>query len=281
MLNFENASRFDSPDELPTAAVNEIDELVGIVCSRGDNRKRMLEHFKWYFARAMGGTSSPSSDESWAQTDLDRYMRQAAKNAPLFIEAFYDACTDLKRDNLAIALPDLARVNRGLAESGYEISPPNLVSRNPHTPVSVPDRVASLTEQARDIIKKSLTESERLLVEGRARPAVQEILWLLESVVTAFQGIETEAGTIQGDYFNKIAGDLQRHHKGKVQEQVLLWIKSFHGFLSSPTGGRVRHGTNLKDDVAIQIDEAWLFCNLTRSYIAYLMAEHERLSGVR
>ena len=173
MLNLDKAWRFESPGELHPGSLNAVDDLVGKICSQGDDRKRMLEHFKWYFARAASSTSSPSSDESWAQTDLDSYMRHAAKNAPLFIEAFYDACADLQTSNPAIAVPEIAHVNRAIAESGYELRLPNLVSRNPYIPVSVPERVASLTEQAQAIVQQSLTESEKLLAEGRARSSMK------------------------------------------------------------------------------------------------------------
>lgn len=46
-----------------------------------------------------------------------------------------------------------------------------------------------------------------------------------------------------------------------------------HGFLSSPTGGGVRHGTQMAVDVSPTLKEAHLYCNLTRSYINYLLAE--------
>ena len=50
-----------------------------------------------------------------------------------------------------------------------------------------------------------------------------------------------------------------------------------HGYLSSPTGGGVRHGTDLGRGVYLDIPEARLFCNLTRSYISFLLAEYENL----
>ncbi len=132
--------------------------------------------------------------------------------------------------------------------------------------------------QAQAIIQQSLKQSEQFLSEGRDRQAVQELLWLLETVSTAFQGLDTGSGTVQGKYFNKIADDLRKHHKGKILEQVLSWVTTLHGFLSSPKGGGIRHGTDLKAAIAIQPNEARLFCNLIRSYITYLMAEHARLS---
>jgi hypothetical protein len=43
---------------------------------------------KDYFAGAASDASSWSSAVSWAESDLDGYMRQEAANAPLFIELF-------------------------------------------------------------------------------------------------------------------------------------------------------------------------------------------------
>jgi hypothetical protein len=177
-------------------------------------------------------------------------------------------------------VPDVAMINRVLSkhEAGYQIQPPDLVSQNPQQAIEVPEKQLSLDQQAQAIIQQSLKQSEQLLSEGRDRQAVQELLWLLESISTAFQGLDTGSGTIQGKYFNKIADDLRRHHKGKILEQVLNWVTTLHGFLSSPTGGGIRHGTDLKTAILIQPNEARLFCNLIRSYISYLMAEHARLS---
>jgi hypothetical protein len=97
-------------------------------------------------------------------------------------------------------------------------------------------------------------------------------------VSTAFQGLNSGEGTIQGKYFNKIVADLQKHNRGTTLDQILAWIITLHGYLSSPTGGGIRHGTDLKAGIATQPDEARLFCNLIRSYITFLLTEHERLS---
>ena len=101
---------------------------------------------------------------------------------------------------------------------------------------------------------------------------------MLETVATAFQGLDTGAGTVQGKYFNKIAEELKKHHKGKILEQVLAWVTTLRCYLSSPTGGGIRHGTDLKAGSMIQPNEARLFCNLIGSYVSYLMAEHARLT---
>lgn len=55
-------------------------------------------------------------------------------------------------------------------------------------------------------------------------------------------------------------------------------MMNLHGYLSSPTGGGIRHGLDLKEGIAVQAVEARLYCNLAKSYITFLVSEHERLS---
>jgi hypothetical protein len=279
MLQFHSAWRFASPGPITEGVRGDFFNLIGKVAGQAE-RQRILEHFKTYFANAAGSTTGWSSSASWAETDLISYMADAAHNAPMFIEAFYDACTSLRLAQPKYGVPDAAMINHVLArhKAGYDIQPPNLVALNPNALIAVPDRAPSLDEQAQEIIQKALKQSEEFLTLGQYRQAVQEILWLLETVSTIFQGLPVGDGTVQGKYFNKIADDLRRYQKGTTFEQVINWATTLHGYLSSPTGGGVRHGASLKAGMAMQENEARLFCNLTRSYITFLLAEHERLS---
>ena len=280
MLKFNGAWRFHPPASVDFKVMNDFSDLIGKIAAQGDLQE-VLEHFKDYFAAAAGMTSSWSSSASWAETDLNSYMNSAAKNAPLFIAAFYDACEALKANHPDFYMPDTAMMNAILLEHGveFEIQPPNLIERGAQAvTITMPDKPMSLDQQAQQIYQQSLQQSEQFLSEGKNRQAVQEILWLLETVSTAFQGLETSEGTVQGKYFNKIAEDLRRHHKGKTLEQVLTWATALHGYLSSPTGGGIRHGADLKSGIAVEPNDARLFCNLIRSYISFLIVEHERLS---
>ena len=155
--------------------------------------------------------------------------------------------------------------------------PPHLLSLDPQQAIHVQEPAPSLDEQAQETIRQSLRQAELLLDEGRPRQAVQEILWLLETVSTAFEGCPTDSGTVQGKYFNKIVKDLRFGNRGKTIEQVLGWVTTLHGYLSSPSGGGVRHGVHLTNAGSLDDAEARLYCNLTRSYIAFLLAEHARL----
>jgi hypothetical protein len=135
MLKFEGAWRFEPPADgalhnsaVPNDFVNDCFELIGKVATQG-SRKAMLEHFKTYFASAAGISDSSSSSVGWAESDLRGYMSEAAANAPLFIEAFYDACEALReRGDPDFFAPDAGMINKLLAshDVGYRIEPPRL-----------------------------------------------------------------------------------------------------------------------------------------------------------
>jgi hypothetical protein len=279
MLKFDGDWRFDSPGEIAPGVVGGFFNLISKIAGQFPNRYGIMEHFKQLFARAADQDYSRSSSLSWAESDLRDYMNRAGNNAPRFIEAFYDACEALRQQSPEITVPAAARINRVLFENeaGYEVVPPDLICRNPQAPVPVPVRAPSLRQQAQEAFERSLAASEKALADGNSRQAVSELLWLMESFSTIFGGVAIGEGTVEGKYFNRIVGDLKRHG-GANFKRVLTWIEALHGYLSSPTGGGVLHGADLTGDLVIEPNEARLYCNLIRSYITYLMAEHERLT---
>jgi len=186
MLYFDSAWRYASPAEMPSEIIEAILTKVIAPAPFDGPRQDLLEIFKRRFAHAQGQTASRSSSESWAESDLHGYMRGAAANAPLFVEALHDALMDLYGRNPLLGTPPWAHVNSVLAPSGYAIQPPNLVVGRVALPVQVPQTVPSLDAEANELVQRSLAESESLLNNGKYRLAVQEILWLLETVSTAF-----------------------------------------------------------------------------------------------
>jgi hypothetical protein len=286
-LEFNPSWRFVAPanaifqnSTMPSGAIGDFFDLIGKVATQGDYQE-ILEHYKGQFCRATGRTHVWSSNSSWTETDLHSYMQQAAENAPLFIEAFWDACETLRNVNSSYSAPDEIVINDVLLKHkvGYVISPPNLVLReNETSPVAVPERPKTLAENAIEILQDSLGRSDQLLAERRGREAVQELLWLLETVATAFREIDTGALRIEGKYFNQIVKELRGLEGGRALDQIMTWMTALHGYLSSPTGGGVRHGLDVKKGIAISQNEAKLFCNLIRSYLVFLLNEHERLS---
>ena len=221
------------------------------------------------------------SSIGWAESDPEEYTGQAARNAPLFIDAFFDACKTLQAGKEDYYAPDAELINAVCQEHriGYEIWPPDLVLRGEFTHlVAVPERPPTLAEEAIFLYQQSLQRAEQLLSDGHAREAVQETLWLLESVATAFRSLEATGDAVKGKYFNQIVRDLRNLFQGTTLALVLDWTTQLHGFLSSPTGGGIRHGLDLRQGLGISHNEARLFCNLVRSYLSYLLAEHERLT---
>lgn len=277
MLNFDSRWRFQSPGTIMSDIREDIlVKIIGKVATTA-SRQDVLEAFKRRFAHAAGKASSSSSSESWAESDLRQYMRDAAENAALFVEALYDGLADLSVSHAVV--PPWPYVNSVLAPCGYAINPPHLIMNNEASPISVPAIVPSLDAQANERIQSSLSDSEAFLNTGNYRAAVQEVLWLLETISTAFHGAEYPDGNITGKYFNKIIGDLRRVNQGRTLSRVVDWMESMHGYLSSPGGGGIRHGAILNENVELTESEARLYCDLTRSYISFLLHEHSRLSG--
>lgn len=277
MLNFDGQWRYQSPGEMPADVVNDLLALVMRIATQDASAQDIYEIFKRRFAQAAGRPISRSSSEAWAKSDMKEYASHASDNAALFVEAFYDACADVERRNESIVLPPLDHINRILQPSGYAITPPDLVMGVISTGVVVPEHIPSLDERANELIQTSLLRSEDLMAAGQYRAAVSEIFWLLETVSTAFKGATYAGGNVTGNYFNQIVDDLKRLNHGGVLGQVMSWMKTLHGFVSSPTGGGIRHGMDLKGGTELGATEARLYCDLTRSYIAYLLAEHPRL----
>lgn len=268
---------------MPPQAVEEFLSYIRKLSIQG-SRWDTLEHFKSYFSASTGSAHYRSSSESWAESDLVTSLDSAAENAPLFIEAFHEACSSLKRRNQDWWTPDDEQINTTLNQHnvGYRIQGIQLVSLESSQPaVPVPSAPPTLEQTALDIYQRSLARSEELLSQGHAREAVQESLWLLETVSTAFKGLETESGTVAGKYFNHIVRDLRKLHPGTTLDRTLEWVSSLHGYLSSPGGGGVRHGLDLNSGVQLSQNEGRLYCNLIRSYLGYLLAEHAKFQAAR
>jgi hypothetical protein len=278
LLDFSPQWRFSAPGSLPDSAVQAFIVMVGQIASQRVP-KAIKEQFKQAFCMAGGIPYYPSSSDRFIDEDLQVAAFAAATNAPVFIDAFDNVLMRLKHSDPTLGTPDDGLVNRLLIEHkvGMMIERPNLLSSKGNFDVVVPSTM-SMDEEARNLILRSLTEVEHALGENRGLDAVQKVFWLLETFSTAFKNPELSGGPIQQSYFNKIVYKLRE--KGVAdghQSKILEWMMTLYGYLSSPTGGGVRHGTDLAEGRPLDLDEARLFCNLARSYLVFLIAEYERL----
>jgi len=271
MLNYNGEWRYSSPGAIPSAVDVEFSQLIKRIAK---DKQAVLEHFKKYFASAAGQSSGESSSFSWAASDLDTYMSSAAENAPLFIEAFYEAWSSLGKSyppiNINVINGILAKHN-----SRYQINGNDLVYDGPQV-VASPAVPKSFQENARETIEKSLEKADEHWMNLEYKAAVQEILWLLETITTAFDGVDADGTKIEGKYFNDIIGKLRKSSRGTTLNRVIDWVLALHGYLSAPSGGGIRHGVHLSLGDEVTDNEALLYYNLIKSYIAYFMGEYER-----
>jgi hypothetical protein len=274
MLKFNGQWRFKTPGATPQRVDEQFFQIINQLSQGG---QEVFERFKKTFGAASGNSPSTSSSASWASSDLSTYMSEAGANAALYIEAFYDGWKTLGPNYPAL---DIDVINSILAESEsrYQIKGDELLFNGPEL-IPSPDPPKSLLEEARRTIETSLKEGDKLFREGRYRPAVQEILWLLETITTAFDGIEIDGQTIQGKYFNKIIEKLAEKTDRTTLKQVVEWVRKLHGYLSAPAGGGIRHGSHLAEGIATTPNEAQLYYNLAKSYITYFLGEYETLKG--
>ncbi|MGI4794256.1 MAG: hypothetical protein ACRYG8_09285, partial [Janthinobacterium lividum] len=138
--------RYGSPGPIEPAAVNEFSTLVHTIAGQSGSPWGIFEMFK---AKFTGGYSR-SSSESFAISDLHRDMMAASENAATFISAFWDGCEQVHRDDPDIGLPDANHVNAILFRHDlpFEVRPPELLPRNPQTPIAMQAPAPSLGEQA-------------------------------------------------------------------------------------------------------------------------------------
>lgn len=295
MLKYPQHWRIDPPSDgewlterVPQEACDEFVRCIYRVAKHRteiETEKDTIEKYKQAFSESIGTDYFPSSSLSWARSDLGYLIEEAASNPPLFIEAFWDGSqvlrsTDQRRVEDTFYIPDADLVNRICEKHkmGYRLDPPSLELKNETQGLIAPEEEhVSLERKARKIVFESLGRAEELLLKDRRREAVQESLWLLESISTVFEGQEIGDKQIEGKYFNEILEELYHSQRDRIFSQAIKWVQGIHGYLSSPTGGGVRHGTDLKESIELNPTEARLLVNLIRSYALFFLAEHQRL----
>src|SRR5688572_296934 len=73
----------------------------------------ILEDFKWRYSSGTCSCSSTAKDAEW---DLYRLMEAAVPNAPVFIEAFVNACSDVAAQ--VYEVPTASAIDRELSRHG-------------------------------------------------------------------------------------------------------------------------------------------------------------------
>lgn len=248
------------------------------VTARGNNAEEIYWIFRREFSVALGLPPYRSSSLYFAEFDATEAMKRAEQNAPVFIDAFYTACADVAEKFGTDKAPPVSAINQLLQKHniGYDIEPPELRLRG--DVALVPIQPKSVLARAREEFKAAIERSEELLRQKKGSEAVQQIWWLLESISTSFRGLAINGTQITGDYFNDVMKAVKKASDGTLLSNAARWVMDLQFYLSDTTGGGIRHGRELHLE-GLQLHEAELLCNLTRSYISYLLAEYEHLAS--
>jgi len=108
--------------EIPDQAHKEFIGLIELIAEGAVPQKSIYEEFKSAF-----GSSSYSSDTSWAYSDLMTEMRSLKNNAARYVAAFYSGMEAVKSET--VDAPPVSKLNKILMDNGVPlvIRPPNLL----------------------------------------------------------------------------------------------------------------------------------------------------------
>jgi hypothetical protein len=284
-LNFDIAWELSPPPDgtyinckIPADAVGQFYELLRKSAHRTNDPEEAYYLIRAEFSEAVGHPVYRSSSMYFAPDDARAAMERASSNAPVFVAAYYGACKRIKKQFGTKAVPSVAVINRMLElhRIGYVVVPPNLVLRDQVQ--VIPVRPSCVLEQAQAKFQETIERSRKLLEEGNGDEAVTQIWWLLESITLSFSGTTLNGQPVAGSYFNEVAKSLKRNAgDAAVMGAVSRWLEALQSYLSGPGEAGIRHGRHLHME-GLKRHEAELFCNLTRSYISYLLAEYEMLT---
>jgi hypothetical protein len=285
-LNFDIAWELTPPPDstyvnrrIPPEALEQIFLLLTKVANRTNDAEEVFYLIRTEFSEAMGHPVYRSTSMYFAPGDARAAMERAMENAPLFISAFYGVCKKIKKQFGGKTAPSVPVINRllELHRLGYVIEPPNLVLRDQIE--VVPVRSANVLEQFQARFQAAIDRSQQLLEENNCDEAVTQIWWLLESIMLLFAGCKVNGQQIGGTYFNEVAKQLKRvAGDTAIMGAVARWLEALQAYLSGPGEAGIRHGRHLHLE-GLKRHEAELFCNLTRSYISYLLSEYQAITA--
>jgi len=281
-LNFDIAWELLPPRDgtyinssVPEDAVESFYQILTKAANRTGDPEEVFYMIRAEFSTALGAPIYRSTSMYFAPADAKSAMDRAAKNAPAFLSAFHGVCEKIAAQFGPKTAPSVAALNRLLEinKIGYVIDPPDLRLREQIE--TVPIEPSSLLETAHARFSQAIERSHELLKQEKGDEAVSQIWWLLESIVPSFAGLEVDGETVKGAYFNEVTKSLKKlSGDAAVLGVVARWLDALQAYLSGPEEGGIRHGRALHME-GLKKHEAELFCNLTRSYIAYLLAEYK------
>lgn len=188
-MKFENPNwRYDSPGPLPDMALYRFVELASTTAAQG-RVQDILEDFKSRFPGENGYWKS--STAKYADDDLRRDMRLHSGNAPLFIEAFVNACADIREQGLDA--PSIDSINFVLfqTKAGYQIEGDVIAAR---IWTATQDAQVDVRDEPHSVVQRNdsnprmeplgtLNPPDDTYNAGRGRSIAEQLAEIKESVV--------------------------------------------------------------------------------------------------
>lgn len=106
-----------------------VDDFISLIrrVSGVMNRQQIIEVFKRHFCKVSGDSYARSSSLEWAESDMSSQAQNAAKDAPNFIAAIYEALEELERSGATV--PTVQHMNKILLnnQDHYQIIDDQLI----------------------------------------------------------------------------------------------------------------------------------------------------------
>lgn len=138
---------------------NTIDDFISLIrrISGPMERQQIIEIFKRHFCKVSNDYYARSSSLDWAESDMLTQAYNAAKDAPNFLAAIYEALEELKHENATV--PTVQHINQILKKNNvsYEIVKDQLVQNVGS--VAAPE----LSESVSTIVMRALGDAKALI----------------------------------------------------------------------------------------------------------------------
>ncbi len=252
----------------PTAIGNNaVDEFLTLARKIANGSQLELEIFKKYFCRAVGKQYYPSSDASWADTDLERDANTASEDGPAFLGAIYDTCEELKKRGFAV--PDELHINNILRQCNepFQIKDGELTTSV--ASIEYPE----IPPDAADNVSKALRDAKQLGSQAGAANSIDRIHTALHAYLLQIcrdAGIEIEANISATRAFKL----LQLNHpnlkpEGPRANEITRILRSFATVIDSLS--TLRNEASLAhDNLLLEEPEAIVCINAANTVFTYI-----------
>jgi len=224
---------------------------------------------------------SHSTSVEWAANDFRQRAYSARESARSFLADILEGFRQIER--YGFPTRSEADVNTVLREvrSRWRVANGLAQVNTTASGVDTRNQGLAISEGCRREIDASVDKAEILLANGDGRDAVREMVDLMETVTSAFQGREFGGRKFKGKNLSHVAKSLASLGDDEFIRHAMHEMERFYGLMSSRERG-VRHGKLwevLESGADIDILAAQLYCDMARAYMNFILATYDKIGG--